>query len=516
MASTTFNAGTIVTKEWLNDVNVNSYNIAVNAKAYGVVGNGTTDDTVAMQNALNAAANGSLFIPKGTYLLSNALIIPSNIKITGEGKQTRFMTGTSMTSGGFGIGVRLFDVTSVSNIHISHLFLDGSLLVSLPAGHRVIHCFNSTNFTIENCYFRTSGAAVAALQCSDYWVVDNYIYITGNAGFASHDGILDQWYGSHDFTIRGNTIYGNGQGKWGILVTGTDNLNNPTAVYNITITDNKVQGVTASAIHVMGRTGIASNFVVSNNIIDTVRDAYGIAVSDAVYGTVTGNVIRNTGECSIRCFQEGGGITGAQYVNISDNICENPNVEANVSVDPGSAITITDLSTHVTCSNNTVKGTQHQYAVLIGSAASYVSVFGEDYQTGLTGRFGVGATLKETCVVPGGITYSPTYTNRGNVTTATGVVSASFWRTGDFVTVEGIVDIVPTAAAPTDTQLAISLPIASNFSIGNEGVGFAAATDGQAGSCGTVDTTNDDIRLRFSATTTSSKRWFYTFRYKVK
>jgi pectate lyase-like protein len=48
---------------------------------YGATGNGTTDDTAAIQGALNAAnanGGGTVYAPQGTYLISSPLIIYSN------------------------------------------------------------------------------------------------------------------------------------------------------------------------------------------------------------------------------------------------------------------------------------------------------------------------------------------------------------------------------------------------------------------------------------------------------
>lgn len=70
------------------------YRIDVTDKQFGAKGNGTTDDTVAIQNAINYAQslvtdrflNGvEVFFPKGTYLISSTLTVTSsNICLSGE------------------------------------------------------------------------------------------------------------------------------------------------------------------------------------------------------------------------------------------------------------------------------------------------------------------------------------------------------------------------------------------------------------------------------------------------
>lgn len=44
-------------------------------------GDGVTDDTAALQALLNAAQNGAIYFPNGTYLISSALVVPSPIRI---------------------------------------------------------------------------------------------------------------------------------------------------------------------------------------------------------------------------------------------------------------------------------------------------------------------------------------------------------------------------------------------------------------------------------------------------
>ena len=89
MASTTFvDRQTPIMADWLNDVNDYVYNNpAINVKDYGAVGDGTTDDTAAIQAALNAAT-GMVIIPPGSYIISSGLVFPQTkgVSLVGFGE----------------------------------------------------------------------------------------------------------------------------------------------------------------------------------------------------------------------------------------------------------------------------------------------------------------------------------------------------------------------------------------------------------------------------------------------
>lgn len=114
MASTHFTTGTTITSEWLNDVNDAVYegNITaegvqytppftggvtetveaklsetVSVKDFGAVGDGVTDDTAAIQAAIDAAIDGSsIYFPAtSTSYVFDSLTIDKSIKICGDG-----------------------------------------------------------------------------------------------------------------------------------------------------------------------------------------------------------------------------------------------------------------------------------------------------------------------------------------------------------------------------------------------------------------------------------------------
>ena len=136
----------------------------INVKDFGAVGDGITDDTVSIQNALNitsSAPHSHVFFPKGTYLLTSLNATDTNchlyiynvhnVKLSGEGNATVLKANTTdkdliRTSGGS------------SNISLQDLKLDR--IEGAISGGNGIHFYNwyacprwsSYNVTISKQY----------------------------------------------------------------------------------------------------------------------------------------------------------------------------------------------------------------------------------------------------------------------------------------------------------------------------------------------------------------------------
>lgn len=67
---------------------------SVNVKDFGAKGDGITDDTIAIQNAINAGKAG-IYFPSGTYITSSPLMIPSGTKIIGASQKSTIISNTS-------------------------------------------------------------------------------------------------------------------------------------------------------------------------------------------------------------------------------------------------------------------------------------------------------------------------------------------------------------------------------------------------------------------------------------
>lgn len=478
---------------------------------------GSTDHTAAFQAAVTAAVGAILILWGDDIVISDAITIPSDIKIIS-------VYGTSITAvdlpdGGVGYRQRMFDIRDKSNVCIDGVTFDGSQLPTSRGGMRCILATGSSNYTIEHCKFITPGAAVASVNCHDYRILHNDVTIASTTGAAWHDGIIDNWDGSHDFTILDNHIDGNNIGLWPILVTGENSASTAAACYNFKIIANTVIDCRICGIWAMGRSGTVYDFTIADNTVDGISEYYGLAITDAHDFTATGNTLKNTALTGIRLFSETseGGTTGAVAGNVSANTIVNANTlngsTANsLSSDAGSAISVTDNSSRISVADNVISGTTHRYAVFLGTNTTKVEVDGRNYATGVVGVIKDQATYPSTNTVPGSNAYTPTLVSVANVTTAS-VLSFRFERSGNRIYYNGRLSVTPAVAVSTDTQLSITLPVASNFTDASQASGVASTSFGLVASV--FADASDVLILRFPAPNTSANIFHLSGDYEI-
>jgi hypothetical protein len=124
----------------------------VNVSQFGAVGDGTKDDTAAIQAALNyvKANGGTLNFDSGhTYKVSNDLVISDadDFKIDGNGATIKMANGVPATSG-FGI----LRIENCDHFAITDLTFDGNRANRSPAessAHNII-LKDAVNFSFSN------------------------------------------------------------------------------------------------------------------------------------------------------------------------------------------------------------------------------------------------------------------------------------------------------------------------------------------------------------------------------
>jgi len=292
----------------------------VNAKDYGATGTGNTDDSASLQAALNAiaiAGKGALFLPAGTYSLSQDLVVPSNCMVLGAGRG-------SILKAAAGSLTNCLKLSGVSHCMIAGLAIDGNKANVQQVGIQYvslsgIQLTNCDDITITRCFIHDcyvsgimANGGCTNLMISNNRLVacfDNQIYIraqnttpytpcsyatiTGNiCSGGSYSGI--QVLGSSYVAITGNTCYGNGptanQGD-GI---GSEGGSHITIAGNVCY-NNGIQGIHVRYTSEVGANLGSSHVVVSGNECynhtSANGDAGGIAVDDTDDIVVSGNLV---------------------------------------------------------------------------------------------------------------------------------------------------------------------------------------------------------------------------------
>lgn len=99
-----------------------------NVKDYGAVGDGTTDDQTAIQNAIDAAetaGGGIVYFPEGTYIVSGTpQVTGNNIIITGTGSGSKILLASAtLNAAGTTIGIW---INGGSNVLVYNICVDGN------------------------------------------------------------------------------------------------------------------------------------------------------------------------------------------------------------------------------------------------------------------------------------------------------------------------------------------------------------------------------------------------------
>jgi len=130
----------------------NSPFVDVTHPDYGAKGDGATDDTTAIQTAINASNGNPVFLPAGAYNISSALTLPANTTVMGSG-----LTTIAHTSAG-----TIFDgsATDASNIRVADLTLNSAVASTTP----IIDATDWEHGIIERCYVKGSSQAGIGIE----------------------------------------------------------------------------------------------------------------------------------------------------------------------------------------------------------------------------------------------------------------------------------------------------------------------------------------------------------------
>lgn len=185
----------------------------VNVKGFGAQGDGKTDDTQAIKNALKEMQSGALAFPAGSYKISDTLSLKSNIDIVGFNAEISCdpIFGKSYTP--------FFLAKGIENVSISGIIVNGKgRWTSTPFGNPYgggssvgftnnlvgLHLRGgSSNIRIKDCQFTGLGRGIlgGGFNCQ---ILNNYIHQCGVSGIYLGHGKKFQLIGNRIAGIRGN------------------------------------------------------------------------------------------------------------------------------------------------------------------------------------------------------------------------------------------------------------------------------------------------------------------------
>jgi hypothetical protein len=334
----------------LNEAIANAGTGVVNVKAHGATGDGTTNDTAAIQAAaaaIAAAGGGSLYFPAGTYAVNGATLLPSNTIVRGEGPATTML---ALNAGWGSLGCFLtnqnYSATVITDhdITIEDMTFDYGSVGSLPGGGHQLEMIFVRNVIVRNCVFQCRGThnnGTAFVGCSntltdgcsaygfnncayDHWwgprnarVVNCYAESASSAQMVNFNPELttgsSAGLAGDGFVLANCTFVATGAAAIPVQI---EPLATGTTVRNVTVVGNTFNNVYLSV------RGASIGVTIANNVFDTVLGGSEVIKiypwpggPDPVDITITGNAIINPTTFFanlgvIRCYTDSATITG--------------------------------------------------------------------------------------------------------------------------------------------------------------------------------------------------------------
>ena len=283
-----------------------------NVKNYGAKGDGTTDDTSAIQAAINAGSQ--VYFPVGTYIVNQLNITNAKAMILwGYGATLKKKAGSVTWT-------RIFEINTSDSVKILGLTLDGNkpnVAGSPEQGCGSIYATSTTNFLFQDLEIRNSYYGVSNLKGCRYGDIVNCIFDDIDVGILGMDA------GNSYINIE-NCTFSNGTSEgvsFGIYtpVTAADFAK---IGYHdhIMISNCRFYNKNANCIQLRN----VKNVFISNNYMernDTTKTTIGVAIDpDAVTGVsvVPDNVVIQSNQIKGMLY-EGVKITNGTNMVVKDN-----------------------------------------------------------------------------------------------------------------------------------------------------------------------------------------------------
>lgn len=356
------NRTTPITAERLNNLETQyesalaDSSVGFSVAAYGAAGDGVTDDTDAIQLAIDAGAGGVVYFPSGSYVISGNLSVPANTAVTaGAGRAT--ITQTALNTAAMTIG---------SGCSVSGINFVGRGAAGYAAGSEtnevLLFVENATGATVRDCKFTQVGSsAVKVFGSTGVLLTGLTIVGPGSPTITASDGFCYGVYLSTssrvtvtncdiselcqgviaaltvtDLTLTNSTIY-NIRGQHGVYLQNGNGVKiSGLNIYNTALTGIKVQIYESSADDSEGTTisdvtirNAASDAIIFDNTDALLtRKFFGVSITGVVAVDCLRGVYVKCGRgvvvsdvTIINCGRE-----GVTFIDCWDTLCSGVNI----------------------------------------------------------------------------------------------------------------------------------------------------------------------------------------------
>jgi hypothetical protein len=364
---------------------------------YGAVCDGVTNDATALQNAINAAVNKTLVMPAATCLTNSTLSIPSNVAITGWGREASILK-----SGVTGTPSTLLSIVNRTNVSLTNFQLLGNNgVLDWDVSSYALLVQTDASATIPMDRFTFMNMKMIGFN-NTYWML-----ITASG--TTNGGFTNTRINGNYFITASSSVPTDATAGFNInqIVTTFSGAAGAGVVRNFTFNDNFVEATGACfgiimfsntqtyqiQRNVIQNAGVTSPTHCANGI--PVTNAYGISVYDLnadnnapAFGTISDNTLLNN--VSAHIYFAGDSInTGATYNTfrtlVANNYMQGQSAQDDVNL-PRGAISIN------TSSDITVVGNQchlnYNCVVASGQMNGYINIFGNTCWTTTAGTGG--------------------------------------------------------------------------------------------------------------------------------
>jgi len=294
-------------------------NNTINVKYYGATGDGTTDDTTAINAAIAAITStyATLYFPSGTYVVSSTLTLASSVRVVGDGQASTTVYLKSSSN------CDVFHVTA-SNVSFENLTINGNLAGNTGNLCGIIYTTTLSNLTLK---------AVTVLNCAATGV---------------------QMTSSSNVLVDGCTMKGSGGQQFTYLfsVVVSSNVTLVNSIFNATASTSSVTVFFES----VAASGSVSNILIDNCIISfpqsTPAESDGIVLDSTSGDPSISDVIMSNNVIFSPAGARTGGANGIELSGVSGVV-----ISGNTFYNQTTAIgTRTTGNNHTAITGNTIVG----------------------------------------------------------------------------------------------------------------------------------------------------------------